>query len=72
MVADRLKEFIQFQDDFVPDRNVVVYGLNLFAASQFDFVDCLIDGYAKVNGNQAFTFDGDLRKRLGEKLYSNA
>jgi predicted nucleic acid-binding protein len=35
-----------------------------------DFVDCLPDGYAKTNGNSVFTFDGDLRRYLGEKAFN--
>jgi predicted nucleic-acid-binding protein len=69
-IADKLKDFVCFQESLVPETNVVLYGLNLYAATDFDIVDCLLDGYAKINGNAVFTFDGDLRKQLGSKFFS--
>jgi predicted nucleic-acid-binding protein len=68
-IADSLKGFIKVKDNLVPEENVVIYALNLFASSKFDFVDCLLDGYAKINGNPIFTFDGDLQKQLEHKQY---
>jgi predicted nucleic-acid-binding protein len=69
IIADKMKDFISLQDNLVSETNVVIYALNLFASSRLDFVDCLLDGYAKVNGNPVFTFDGDLRKQLEHKFY---
>jgi predicted nucleic-acid-binding protein len=69
LIADRMKEFINLQDNLVAEINVAIYALNLFASSKLDFVDCLLDGYAKVNGNPVFTFDGDLKKQLEHKFY---
>jgi predicted nucleic-acid-binding protein len=68
-ISSDIKEFIKFIDELVPETNVVLYGLNLYASSRLDFVDCLLDGYAKVNGNQVFTFDDDLKKQLEHKFY---
>jgi predicted nucleic acid-binding protein len=42
-ITDKLKDFIKFQDNLVPESDVVVYGLNLFAGTKFDFIDCLLD-----------------------------
>jgi len=69
MIANKMKDFINLQDNLVLETNVVIYALNLFASSKFDFVDCLLDGYAKVNDNPIFTFDGDLKKQLEHKFY---
>ncbi|GHT86712.1 hypothetical protein FACS1894137_12670 [Spirochaetia bacterium] len=69
IIADKLKDFIRFQENLVPETNVVLYGLNLYAATDFDIIDCLLDGYAKINGVTVFTFDGDLRKQLGSQLF---
>jgi predicted nucleic-acid-binding protein len=68
-ISADIKDFVKFIDDIVPETNVVLYGLNLYASSKLDFVDCLLDGYAKVNGNPVFTFDGDLKKQLEHKFY---
>ncbi|WP_062429079.1 PIN domain-containing protein [Treponema endosymbiont of Eucomonympha sp.] len=70
IIADRLKDFIKFQDDLVPDSGVIRYGLNLFATTKFDFIDCILDGYAKINGNPVFTFDKPLKKQLGAKVFN--
>jgi predicted nucleic-acid-binding protein len=69
-IADEIKDFIGIQENFVVEENAVLFGCNLFAATNLDFVDCLLDGYAKTNGNRVFTFDGDLRKRLGIKAFN--
>jgi predicted nucleic-acid-binding protein len=69
-IADKLKDFIRFQENLVPETNVVLYGLNLYAVTDFDIIDCLLDGYAKINGTAVFTFDGDLKKQLGAQLFS--
>lgn len=68
-ITDKLKDFIRFQENLVPETNVVLYGLNLYATTGFDIIDCLLDGYAKINGATVFTFDGDLRKQLALQLF---
>ncbi|GHV92880.1 hypothetical protein AGMMS50268_33830 [Spirochaetia bacterium] len=69
-IAERIKDFSTLQEDLLMEETVVLYACNLFAISNFDFVDCLLDGYAKVKGNPVFTFDGDLRKQLGVKFFN--
>jgi predicted nucleic-acid-binding protein len=68
-IAAKLKDFIIIQDNLVTETNAVTFGLNLFASSKFDFVDCLLTGYAKVNGYPVLTFDTDLKKELAEQDY---
>ncbi|MDR1785269.1 MAG: PIN domain-containing protein [Spirochaetaceae bacterium] len=69
-VADRIKEFALIKEDIIAETNVVRFALNLYASSKFDFVDCLLDGYAKEKGISVFTFDIDLRRRLKEKAFN--
>jgi predicted nucleic-acid-binding protein len=69
-IADEIKDFIGIQEDLALEENAVRFGCNLFATTNLDFVDCLLVGYAKTNGNSIFTFDGDLRKCLGEKAFN--
>jgi predicted nucleic-acid-binding protein len=66
-IADSIKDFIKLKANLVPDENVVLFALNLYANSKLDFVDCLLVSYAKVNGNSVFTFDADLKKALDDK-----
>jgi predicted nucleic-acid-binding protein len=69
-IADEVKGFIAIKENLVVCENVVRFACNTFAATRLDFVDCLLDGYAKVNGSRVFTFDGDLKKRLEHLAYN--
>jgi predicted nucleic-acid-binding protein len=63
-IAAKLKDFIVIQDDLVSEINAVSFGLNLYASSKFDIVDCLLVGYAKAKGYPVLTFDSELKKKL--------
>ncbi|MDR1025429.1 MAG: PIN domain-containing protein [Treponema sp.] len=67
--AAKLKDFIALQDGLVSESNAVTFGLNLYASSSLDIVDCLLAGYAKVNGRPVLTFDSSLKKQLAEQAY---
>jgi predicted nucleic-acid-binding protein len=68
-IAAKLKDFIAIQDGLVTEANAVIFGLNLYASSNLDFVDCLLTGYAKINGRLVLTFDKGLKKQLGQQAY---
>ncbi|GHV80245.1 hypothetical protein AGMMS49944_20360 [Spirochaetia bacterium] len=70
LIADKIKEFITIKENLVVESEIVRYGANLFASTDFDFIDCILDGYAKIKGNPVFTFDGDLKKQLADKAFS--
>ena len=38
--------------------------------TSLDFVDCLLVGYANVRGNQVFSFDDPLNKKLEHKAFN--
>jgi predicted nucleic-acid-binding protein len=67
--AEKLKDFIAIQDSLVSETAVITFSLNLYASSNFDFVDCLLAGYAKVKGCPVLTFDNDLKKTLAGQAY---
>lgn len=69
IIAEKIKDFIVIQDNLVSEMNAIAFGLNLYASSKFDIVDCLIAGYAKAHNNPVFTFDADLRKKLAEQAF---
>ena len=69
VICDEIKDFAEIRKTMLLERDVVCYACNVYANSNLDFVDCLIDGYAKIKGYNAFTFDKKLRKFLGEKFY---
>ena len=48
----------------IPHKKVVKMGLRYFGETKLDFVDCLMIGYAIIEGHQIFTFDNKLKKIL--------
>jgi len=64
LIADEIKDFIAIKENLVIEENVVRYGCNIFASTNFDFIDCLLVGYANVKGNPIFSFDDVLNKKL--------
>ena len=48
----------------VPHKKVVEAALRYFGETKFDFVDCLLIGYALIDGHRIFTFDEKLEKYL--------
>jgi len=68
-ICEEIKDFAKIKKSMLLERDVVCYACDVYASSTLDFVDCLIDGYAKIKGYNAFTFDKKLRKSLGEKFY---
>ncbi|GHV24807.1 hypothetical protein AGMMS4952_01120 [Spirochaetia bacterium] len=71
LVSEKIKDFIRLKEDLVMEGNIVRFACNLYASSNLDFVDCLLDGYAKIKGNPVFTFDGGLKKQLGTKFFND-
>jgi predicted nucleic-acid-binding protein len=67
--AEKLKDFIAIQEGLVSETAVITFGLNLYASSNLDFVDCLLAGYAKVKGCPVLTFDGGLKSTLAGQVY---
>ena len=68
-IAAKLKDFIAVQDGLVSEAAAVTFGLNVYASSKLDFVDCLLVAYAKVQGRAVLTFDGRLKKELAEQVF---
>jgi predicted nucleic-acid-binding protein len=62
--AAKIKDFIAIQDDLVLETTAITFGLNVYASTKLDFVDCLLTAYAKVKGNLVLTFDNNLKKEL--------
>ena len=58
------------KESFVLEENVIRYGCNIYASTRLDFIDCLLIGYANVKDYQIFTFDVELKKKLGNKVYA--
>jgi predicted nucleic-acid-binding protein len=70
LIADEIKDFIAIKENLVLNGNVVRYGCNAFASTNFDFVDCFLVGYANIKGNPVFSFDDGLNKQLGNNAHN--
>jgi predicted nucleic-acid-binding protein len=57
LIADKKKDFIAINENIVFEDNLIRYGCNTFASTNFDFVDCLLIAFANVKTNPVFTFD---------------
>ena len=68
-IASQLKDFIVIQDGLVSEAAAITFGLNLYASSKLDFVDCLLAAYAKIKGRPVLTFDSALKKLLAEQAF---
>jgi predicted nucleic-acid-binding protein len=66
-IAEEIKDFIRIKENLVFEENVIHYGCNIYASTRLDFIDCLLVGYANVKDSQIFTFDADLKEKLGHK-----
>jgi predicted nucleic-acid-binding protein len=71
LIADEIKDLIAIKENFVAEENVIRYGCNTFASTNLDFIDCLLVAYANVKGNQVFTFDNELNKKLGHNAFNH-
>jgi len=70
LIAEEIKDFISIKENLVFDENVLRYGCNIFATTNLDFVDCILVGYANIKGNQVFSFDDPLNKKLEHKAFN--
>jgi len=71
MISEKIKDFISIKKDLVLNESVVRYGCNVFASTNLDFIDCILLGYANVNGNKVFSFDDLLNKKLEHKAINS-
>jgi predicted nucleic-acid-binding protein len=67
-ICKKIKDFAKIKKSMLFEKELVCYACDIYANSNFGFVDCLIDGYAKIKGYSVFTFDKKLRKFLGGKV----
>ena len=64
VIAKTITDITYVNNIKVAQKNVVLYALGVYASTTFDFVDCLLAGYANEEYYTVFTFDQKLRKFL--------
>ena len=63
-IAHSVSTILEHENVRVPHKEVVETALHYFGKTKFDFVDCLMIGYAFAEGHQIVTFDKALNKIL--------
>jgi predicted nucleic-acid-binding protein len=63
-ISSGLTDFLHIADVDLPYRDVVLARLKYYSARKLDFVDCILAGYAKVEGAEIHTFDIALKKLI--------
>jgi len=63
-VQNTLLDFLQNENVEMPSQSVAEVALHYFGETKLDFVDCLLIGYALIDGHQIITFDKELKKIL--------
>lgn len=56
------------ENSTIPHQLLVEEAMDIYAQTKFDFVDCLMVGYAKYQGHAIVTFDKKLKKYLTRSL----
>jgi predicted nucleic-acid-binding protein len=69
LISEEIKDFIDIKQNLVFEEGVVRFGCNTYSATKFDFIDCLLVGYANIKGSLVFTFDDVLKKKLEHMAY---
>jgi predicted nucleic-acid-binding protein len=63
-IVQSVSTILGHENILVHNKRVVETGLRHFGETNLDFVDCLLIGYAIVEGHRVFTFDIELQKYL--------
>ena len=64
LIQEKLLGVLWNENVETPSQAVVETALRYFGETKLDFVDCLMVGYAAVEGHRIFTFDKELKKYL--------
>jgi len=63
-ISTGLRRFFEQTQCTLFHREAILRGLEYFGQKSLDFVDCVLAGYAEVDKDEIFTFDGKLQKLL--------
>jgi predicted nucleic-acid-binding protein len=65
VISDTIALLASHEIGLVSDSDLLIHAMQVYASSnKLDFVDCLLDGYAKIKKYSVFTFDKDLKIQL--------
>ena len=66
VIQKTLLGFMRNENVETPSQSVVETALRYFGETKLDFVDCLMVGYAIIEGHRIVTFDKELKKYCNE------
>ena len=66
IVSTELVRFIKQTGCTISHKEVVFQAFNYFKDTAFDFVDCILAAYAKIDNDKILTFDYKLQKLIAE------
>ena len=65
LIQQKLLGVLKNENVTTTNQKVVETALRYYGETKLDFVDCLMIGYAIIDGHQILTFDNELKKILG-------
>ncbi|MCL2557169.1 MAG: PIN domain-containing protein [Treponema sp.] len=65
-VSSEMKKFFDQTQSIIYRREAILQGIEYFGASSLDFVDCVLAGYAGIDGDEIHTFDMKLQKLINK------
>ena len=71
LIQQKLLDVLQKENVTTTNQRVVETALRYFGETKLDFVDCLMVGYAIIEGHQIMTFDSKLKKILSSSTDYN-
>ena len=63
-IENSVSTILRHKNVHIPYQEVVETALRYFGETKLDFVDCLMVGYATIEGHRILTFDKELKKYL--------
>jgi predicted nucleic-acid-binding protein len=60
-ISIKLKEFFEKTSCILSHREAILKGLEYFGQTSLDFADCILAGYAEIEGDVISTFDNKLQ-----------
>lgn len=70
-VCRSLSDFINKENIDVTSHEIMETALRIYGETTFDFVDCLMVGYARIEGHRIITFDKKLEKYLQQNSHAD-
>lgn len=65
-ISQTISEFLEFDNIFIDNKEIVLTALEAYGKKALDFVDCILFGYSKCRNAKVYTFDKRLEKIIND------